>query len=116
MFSSRENIPKDPPEQLKYVLRILAIITGSMAYVPIFLLTDKAYLVWGSEDFGKDFALLVISIICLFSAGFAWRKVAKQFRDDRTKLGLPPDTNGYLFVVSVVIGAIIVLLSWTYFR
>lgn len=102
------------PRIVKDAWFILPIITGSMIYVPYFLLTDKNYLVVNSSEFGKDVFLLIGSLVCLLAAGIVWYKIIRQFKKDRTFFGFDKDTNGYFILVSTIVGAAIIFLGWIY--
>ncbi len=92
-------------------LRWLAIITGLMVYLPIYLAFSKDYLVRGSSDYVKDLILFIVSIIIVLASLFAWRAIYKQFKKDRTLLGFSPDKNGFNLAVEIVIEATVSFLA-----
>src|SRR6185503_6437450 len=92
-------------------LRWLAIITGLMVYLPVYLALSKDYLVRGSPDYIKDLILFVVSVIMVLISLFIWRAIYKQFKKDRTLLGFSPDKNGASLVTEILIEAVVSFLA-----
>jgi len=91
-------------------LRVLAIATGVMAYLPIALIIKESYLVPGSSDFSKDIILFSGSILIIVVILFVWRAIYKQFRKDRTRLGFESDKNGVILTLEIIVETVIPFL------
>ncbi len=95
---------------LPTALRAFALATGLMIYLPFFLIFNNSYLIQNSADYIKDIVLLISSSGITIGAILGWKAVYKQFNLDRTKLGFPPDKNGYLLASEIVAEATLTLL------
>ncbi|PCI29564.1 hypothetical protein COB55_01955 [Candidatus Wolfebacteria bacterium] len=98
-------------DAVNYAFAIFSIITGSMIYMSLFLIFDSGYVVRGSVDFVEDVILLVVSLFVVSVALFFWRKIFKQFKKDRTKLGFGRDSNGFYIGLAILSEALITFAS-----
>lgn len=90
-------------------LRGLAVISGLLAYLPVYLLFSKEYLTPGDRYFAKDIVLFIASVTIVVACLFIWKAIYKQFKNDKTRLGFAPDKSGVALTVEIIIEAILAL-------
>ncbi len=76
----------------RYGIALLTWCTGLMLYVLFLMFTGDDYLnVSQPREFEHDIAILLLLLLALALSAFVWKKLFKQFREDKTKLGFTSD-------------------------
>lgn len=88
-------------------LRLFAFITGTMLYLPYFLLSKDFYLVPGTHDFIGDIVIFCFSMGLAITSLIIWYKIYKQFKKDRTYFGFASGKNGFALAIEVLSEAIL---------
>lgn len=91
-------------------LKILAIISGILTYIPVYLFISKDYLIPGDRYFINDMFLFIVSVAVVVVCLFTWKAIHKQFKNDKTRLGFALDKSGTSLTIEIIIEAVVTFL------